>query len=460
MTDNKLKPLLVVEDNPGLQKQLKWAFSGYQVYFAETRHAAIEQLKKYRPQVVTLDLGLPPDTANASEGLAALGEILQLAPYTKVIVVTGNDDQQVALKAIALGAYDFYQKPVDPEVLALIVDRAGSLYELEEENRRLLRESSGNVMDGIVYSSEPMLKACRMVEKVGPADVTTLITGESGTGKELFARALHALSPRRDGPFVAVNCAAIPENLLESELFGYEKGAFTGAVRQNPGKIEYASGGTFFLDEIGDMPMSLQAKILRFLQEHMIERLGGHRTIPVDVRVVCATNRDLKELISTGSFREDLYYRVSEIVIHIPPVREREGDRLLLARAFLEKYAREHGRQLRGFSGQACECIESYDWPGNVREIENRVKRSVVMAEGKTVSAADLGLQDSGSMLSLNLREAREDAERRVIQRALAINNNNMSQTAGALGVSRPSLYSLMKKLGMSGEQDIGDGQG
>jgi two-component system NtrC family response regulator len=460
MTDNKLKPLLVVEDNPGLQKQLKWAFSGYQVYFAETRHAAIEQLKKYRPQVVTLDLGLPPDTANASEGLAALGEILQLAPYTKVIVVTGNDDQQVALKAIALGAYDFYQKPVDPEVLALIVDRAGSLYELEEENRRLLRESSGNVMDGIVYSSEPMLKACRMVEKVGPADVTTLITGESGTGKELFARALHALSPRRDGPFVAVNCAAIPENLLESELFGYEKGAFTGAVRQNPGKIEYASGGTFFLDEIGDMPMSLQAKILRFLQEHMIERLGGHRTIPVDVRVVCATNRDLKELISTGSFREDLYYRVSEIVIHIPPVREREGDRLLLARAFLEKYARDHGRQLRGFSGQACECIESYDWPGNVREIENRVKRSVVMAEGKTVSAADLGLQDSGSMLSLNLREAREDAERRVIQRALAINNNNMSQTAGALGVSRPSLYSLMKKLGMSGEQDIGDGQG
>jgi two-component system NtrC family response regulator len=460
MTDNKLKPLLVVEDNPGLQKQLKWAFSGYQVYFAETRHAAIEQLKKYRPQVVTLDLGLPPDTANASEGLAALGEMLQLAPYTKVIVVTGNDDQQVALKAIALGAYDFYQKPVDPEVLALIVDRAGSLYELEEENRRLLRESSGNVMDGIVYSSEPMLKACRMVEKVGPADVTTLITGESGTGKELFARALHALSPRRDGPFVAVNCAAIPENLLESELFGYEKGAFTGAVRQNPGKIEYASGGTFFLDEIGDMPMSLQAKILRFLQEHMIERLGGHRTIPVDVRVVCATNRDLKELISTGSFREDLYYRVSEIVIHIPPVREREGDRLLLARAFLEKYARDHGRQLRGFSGQACECIESYDWPGNVREIENRVKRSVVMAEGKTVSAADLGLQDSGPMLSLNLREAREDAERRVIQRALAINNNNMSQTAGALGVSRPSLYSLMKKLGMSGEQDIGDGQG
>jgi two-component system NtrC family response regulator len=460
MTDNKLKPLLVVEDNPGLQKQLKWAFSGYQVYFAETRHAAIEQLNRHRPQVVTLDLGLPPDTANASEGLAALEQMLQIAPHTKVIVVTGNDDQQVALRAIALGAYDFYQKPVDPEVLALIVDRAGSLYELEEENRRLLRERSGSAMDGIVYTSQSMLEACRMAEKVGPIDVTTLIIGESGTGKELFARALHGLSPRRDGPFVAVNCAAIPENLLESELFGYEKGAFTGAVRQNPGKIEYASGGTFFLDEIGDMPMSLQAKILRFLQEHMIERLGGHRTIPVDVRVVCATNRDLKELIKAGSFREDLYYRVSEIVINIPPVREREGDRLLLARAFLEKYAREQGRQLRGFSEQASECIESYEWPGNVREIENRIKRSVVMAEGKTISVADLGLQDCGPAPSLNLREAREDTERRVIQRALDINNHNMSQTAAALGVSRPSLYSLMKKLGMSGEQDIGDGQG
>jgi two-component system NtrC family response regulator len=449
MTDNRLKPLLVVEDNPGLQKQLKWAFSGYQVHFAESRPAAIEQLKKHRPHVVTLDLGLPPDTANASEGLAALEEILRLAPHTKVIVVTGNDDQQVAIKAVALGAYDFYQKPVDPEVLALIVDRAGSLYDLEEENRRLLREGSANVMDGIVYSSESMLQACRMVEKVGPADVTTLITGESGTGKELFARALHGLSTRRDGPFMAVNCAAIPENLLESELFGYEKGAFTGAVRQNPGKIEHASGGTFFLDEIGDMPMSLQAKMLRFLQEHKIERLGGHRTIPVDVRVVCATHHDLRKLINEGGFREDLYYRVSEIVIHIPPVREREGDRLLLARAFMEKYAREYGRQFRGFSDEACESIEAHAWPGNVREIENRVKRAVVMAEGKTITAADLGLQDAGPTVSLDLREAREQAERKVIKRALDIHNYNMSQTAAALGVSRPSLYNLVKKLGM-----------
>lgn len=456
MNDSNLKPLLVVEDNPGLQKQLKWAFSGYQVYFAENRADAIDLLQQHRPHVVTLDLGLPPDTANASEGLAALGQILELEPHTKVVVVTGNDDQAVALSAVALGAYDFYQKPVDPEVLALIVDRADSLYELEEENRRLLSEKTGSVLDGIVYSSPAMFEACRMLEKVGPADVTTLITGESGTGKELFARALHGLSQRRSGPFVAVNCAAIPETLLESELFGYERGAFTGAVRQNPGKIEHASGGTFFLDEIGDMPMSLQAKMLRFLQEHMVERLGGHKQIPVDVRVVCATHHDLREQISRGEFREDLYYRISEIVIQIPALRERDGDRLLLARSFLEKYARENGRNFRGFNEQACKCIESYPWPGNVREVENRVKRAVVMSEGKTISAADLGLQADAEMLSLSLREAREAAERQVIQRALDINNYNMSHTAEALGISRPSLYNLMKKLNMEAMENNG----
>ena len=362
----------------------------------------------------------------------------------------------MALSAVALGAYDFYQKPVDPEVLALIVDRADSLYELEEENRRLLSEKTGSVLDGIVYSSPAMFEACRMLEKVGPADVTTLITGESGTGKELFARALHGLSQRRSGPFVAVNCAAIPETLLESELFGYERGAFTGAVRQNPGKIEHASGGTFFLDEIGDMPMSLQAKMLRFLQEHMVERLGGHKQIPVDVRVVCATHHDLREQISRGGFREDLYYRISEIVIQIPALRERDGDRLLLARSFLEKYARENGRNFRGFNEQACKCIESYPWPGNVREVENRVKRAVVMSEGKTISAADLGLQADAEMLSLSLREAREAAERQVIQRALDINNYNMSHTAEALGISRPSLYNLMKKLNMEAMENNG----
>ncbi|HUT40287.1 MAG TPA: PEP-CTERM-box response regulator transcription factor [Gammaproteobacteria bacterium] len=452
MNDKNLKPLLVVEDNPSLQKQLKWAFNGYEVHVADTRESAIEQLKRYRPHVVTLDLGLPPDTANASEGIAALEQILQLAPHTKVIVVTGNDAQAVALKTVSLGAYDFYQKPVNPEVLALMVDRASKLYDLEAENRRLLAERSGNALDGIIYASAEMQEVCRMIEKVAPTNVTTLITGESGTGKELVARALHGLSSRRSGPFVAVNCAAIPETLLESELFGYEKGAFTGAVRQNPGKIEYASGGTFFLDEIGDMPMSLQSKMLRFLQDHEVERLGGHKQIPVDVRVLCATHRDLKDLIRTGAFREDLYYRISEIVIHIPALRERPADRLLLARSFLEKYARENGRRFRGFSGQACEQIEAYGWPGNVREMENRIKRSVVMAEGNTIIAQDLGLQDdAGTALSLSLRAAREEAERKVIQRALDINNYNMSHSAEALGISRPSLYNLMKKLDMEG---------
>jgi len=461
MTDNSLKPLLVIEDNPGLQKQLKWAFDGYQVHFAETRAAALDQLRQHKPHVVTLDLGLPPDTANASEGLAVLEGILQEAPYTKIIVVTGNDDRQVALKAIELGAYDFYQKPIDPEVLALIVDRASSLYDLEAENRRLNADRSGNVLDGIIYSSRGMLGVCRMIEKVGPTDAATLITGESGTGKELVARALHGLSERRAGPFVAVNCAAIPDTLLESELFGYEKGAFTGAVRQNQGKIEHASGGSFFLDEIGDMPLSLQAKLLRFLQEHTIERLGSHRSIPIDVRVICATHHDLRELISEGTFREDLFYRVSEIVINIPPLREREGDRLLLARTFLEKYSAESKRTFRGFSDQACARLESYEWPGNVREMENRVKRAVVMAEGMTVTAQDLGLEDEHGGLSLNLREAREQAERKVIQQALDVSNYNMSHAAEALGVSRPSLYNLMKKLGLSGAGNVaGNGQG
>jgi len=459
MNDAVLKPLLVIEDNPALQKQLKWAFDGYQVYFAEHRTGALQLLQQHQPHVVTLDLGLPPDTANASEGLAILGEILRLSPHTRVIVVTGNDDRQVALRAIALGAYDFYQKPVDPEVLALIVDRANNLYDLEAENRRLSAMQGGSALDGIVYSSRGMLEVCNMTRKVAPTDVGVLITGESGTGKELVARALHGLGDRSQGPFVAINCAAIPETLLESELFGYEKGAFTGAVRQSPGKIEHAGGGTFFLDEIGDLPLSLQAKLLRFLQEHTIERLGGHRPIPVDVRVVCATHRNLRELIRDGGFREDLYYRVSEIVIHIPPLREREGDRLLLARTFLRKYADLGKHTLAGFTDQACASVENYAWPGNVREMENRVKRAVVMAEGRLITEQDLGLQAETANLSLNLREARARAERKVILRALDINNHNMSHAAEALGISRPSLYNLMKKLGLNGaETDAGEG--
>lgn len=449
MTDKKLKPLLVVEDNPGLQKQLKWAFEGYQVYLAGDRASAIELLKQHKAPVVTLDLGLPPDPANASEGLAALDEILNIAPHTKVIVVTGNDDRQNALKAISLGAYDFYQKPVEPELLGLIVDRAYNLYELEEENRRLAVQSSNSPLDGIIGASPKILAACRMIEKVAPSEATTLILGESGTGKELIAQALHRLSPRSNGPFVALNCAAIPDNLLESELFGYEKGAFTGAIKQTPGKIETANGGTIFLDEIGDMPMPLQAKMLRFLQERVIERIGGRSTIAVDVRILCATHRNLDKSIKEELFREDLFFRISEITIEAPPLRERESDKLLLAQTFLDKFSQKNRRSFRGFTNEARAEIDAYAWPGNVRELENKVKRAVVLAEGNRISAEDLGLNESNDIQSLNLREARENTERLIIQRALDIHGNNVTHASEAMGISRPSLYKLVKKLAM-----------
>ena len=448
MADSKLKPLLVVEDNLGIQKQLKWSFEGYQVLLAGDRASAIEQLRKHRPSVVTLDLGLPPDPANASEGLAALEEILDIEPHTKVIVVTGNDDRQNALEAISRGAYDFYQKPIEPEVLGLIVDRAYQLFEIEAENRRLAINSQESALDGVISGSKEMLSVCRLVEKVGPSEATSLVLGESGTGKELIAQALHRLSSRANKPFVALNCAAIPENLLESELFGYEKGAFTGAAKQSKGKIESVDGGTLFLDEIGDMPMPLQAKMLRFLQERVVERLGGRETIEVDVRIICATHRNLKQLIETGEFREDLYFRISEIVIDIPALRDREGDRLLLAQAFLDKFSQKNARSFRGFTEHARAKIDIYEWPGNVRELENRIKRAVVLAEGNRVSAEDLGFADSSnSTQTLDLRQAREQVEREVIQRALAIHDNNVTHAAEAMGISRPSLYQLVKKL-------------
>ncbi len=450
MAENTLKPLLVVEDNPGLQKQLKWSFEGCQVYIAGDRASAIELLQQHNMPVVTLDLGLPPDPANASEGLAALKDILNLAPHTKVIVVTGNDGRENALSAIQLGAYDFYQKPIEPDVLGLIVDRAYQLYELEEENRRLMSAGRESPLDGVVGASDAMLAACRLVEKVGPSEATSLVLGESGTGKELFAKALHDLSPRKNKPFVALNCAAIPDNLLESELFGYEKGAFTGAVKQSIGKIEDASGGTIFLDEIGDMPLPLQAKMLRFLQERVIERLGGRSTIEVDVRIICATHRHLAEMIKDGEFREDLYFRISEIVIDIPPLRDREGDKILLAQTFLDDFSKKNGRSFRGFSESARAKLDNYEWPGNVRELENRIKRAVVLADGKQVTAADLGFSEQENhTTSLDLRSAKEQVERQIIQRALSIYDNNVTHAAEALGISRPSLYSLVKKLDM-----------
>ena len=447
--------LLVVEDDPGLQSQLRWSLDGFNVIVAGDSASALAEIARHKPAVVTLDLGLPPDADGASEGLATLEKILETDPDTKVIVVSGNDDRENAVRAVGIGAYDFYQKPIDPDILRLIVERAFHVHQLESENRRLQVRQVSSPLTGLIAASPQMLKVCRTVEKVGPTDVTTLLLGDSGTGKELIARALHDLSTRVKGPYVAINCAAIPDTLLESELFGYEKGAFTGAAKQTRGKIEYADGGTLFLDEVGDLPMTLQVKLLRFLQERIIERLGGRQEIPVDVRVICATHQDLPALVKEGRFREDLYYRISEITVRIPPLCERDGDALLLARTFLDEFSKEHRRNLRGFTPDAVEAIESYKWPGNVRELENRVKRAVIMSEGNRITAEELELSDSASgvALNLNLREVREAAERAAVQRAMSLFNSNISQAAEALGVSRPTFYDLMNKYGLKSNQ-------
>jgi two-component system NtrC family response regulator len=440
-------PLLVVEDDEGLQKQLRWCFDDYEVLFANDRDSAISELRRAEPPVVLQDLGLPPDPNGVSEGLATLEQILALAPHTKVIVVTGNDDRDNAVRAVGLGAYDFYQKPVDVEILKLLVTRAFHVYALEEQNRRLMASHGSAPLEGIIAGSDKMLALCRLVEKVAPTRATTLLLGESGTGKEVFARAFHSLSPRVKKRFVAINCAAIPETLLESELFGYETGAFTGAHKQTPGKIEYADGGTLFLDEIGDMPLALQAKLLRFLQERVVERIGGRVELPVDVRVVCATNQDLQAAIAEGRFREDLYYRISEVTAMIPPLRDRNGDVLLLARALLTRLAEKHGRSLRGFTQDAMEAVDAYDWPGNVRELENRINRAVIMAEGKQITAADLGLElPIAERQPMNLRQVRQQAERQALQRVLAITGGNISKAAELLGITRRTFYDLMQK--------------
>ncbi len=451
MMEQEKRKILIVEDDKGLQKQLKWSFDQFEVIIAENRQDAIKELRRHEPAVVTLDLGLPPDGNGATEGLATLTEIVQLAPHTKVIVVTGNDDRENAVKAVSLGAYDFYQKPVDAEVLQLIVNRAYALAELEDENRKLKQGGPDSPLDGVVASSPEMLKVCRTVEKIAPVEVTSLLLGESGTGKEVIAKAIHQISPRADNNFVAINCAAIPENLLESELFGYEKGAFTGAAKRTIGKIEHASNGTLFLDEIGDLPMSLQAKLLRFLQERVIERLGGRDEIPIDVRVVCATNQNLEELIKSGGFREDLYYRVSEVVINLPPLRERKGDAVVIAKNFLNRFAAQYGRKIKGFSPDGIAAIEGYSWPGNVRELENKLKRSVVMADGEFVTAEDLELDADESLVQMpfNLRQVRDEAERGCIVNALAYTDGNISQAAELLGVTRPTLYTMLNKYGL-----------
>lgn len=437
--------LLIVDDDPGLQKQLKWCFEDYDIDVAGDRKSAIDALKSSNAPVVTLDLGLPPDPANASEGLATLTEILSMAPHTKIIVVSGNDDREVAINAVAQGAYDFYEKPVDPDVLRLIVERAHRLYALEEENRKLSSVKS-EPLKGLIAGSRQMMDVCRHVEKIAPTDTSVLLNGSSGTGKEILARAIHELSERAKNNFVAINCAAIPENLLESELFGYEKGAFTGATKQTKGKFEYADGGTLFLDEMGDLPLSLQAKLLRFLQERSVERVGGREEIDVNTRVICATHKNLAQLIENGEFREDLYYRISEVSITIPGLADRAGDAILIGRWLLKKYGEELNKKPQDFSPAALAAVEQYRWPGNVRELENRVKRAVIMADGKFIEPHDLELDSATEGQFSTLKEIRELAEADAIQKALAFNEGQIGKAAEMLGVSRPTVYHLLKK--------------
>ena len=451
MSAEKLQPLLVVEDDLALQKQIKWSLDGYESVLANDRESAMAQLRRHGSPVVTMDLGLPPDADSVSEGFKLLEQILAAAPDTKVIVLTGQNGQANALKAVAMGAYDFLAKPFEPEVLNLCVERAFRMHELQAENKRLQALQASDAIAGLITRDPQMLRVCRTIEKVANTNASVMLLGESGTGKEVLARGLHQQSNRSNGSFVAINCAAIPENLLESELFGYEKGAFTGAAKTTPGKIETAHGGTLMLDEIGDMPMPLQAKLLRFLQERVVERVGGRQGIAVDVRVVCATHQNLAQCIKDGRFREDLYYRLAEIVVEIPPLRQRVGDAALLAHAFARRFAQEHGRSLT-LADDALRAIEAHPWPGNIRELENRIKRATSMADGSQITALDVGFTDADGVdddRSLDLRVIREAAEQRAVLAALARTDGTVAKAAELLGVSRPTLYDLMHRLGL-----------
>ena len=452
MSSHKGPQLLIVEDDLALQKQIKWSLDQFESVTADERESALNQLRQHAPAVVTMDLGLPPDADGVTEGFKLLEQMLAAAPEVKVIVLTGQNGQDNALRAVAMGAYDFLAKPFEPEVLNLTVERAFRLHELQAENRRLQAMRQPDSLAGLITRDPQMLRVCRTIEKVADSGATVMLLGESGTGKEVLARGLHQSSNRRNERFVAINCAAIPENLLESELFGYEKGAFTGAAKTTLGKIETAHRGTLMLDEIGDLPMPLQAKLLRFLQERVIERLGGRQEIAVDVRIVCATHQDLKQLTTEGRFREDLYYRLAEIVVDIPPLRERVGDAALLAHALTKRFAGEQKRGSLSLGESALRAIEAHCWPGNIRELENALKRAAIMADGSQITAEDLSLSASDAQAaeaSLDLRAVREEAERKAVIAALSRTNSNVLKAAELLGVSRPTLYDLMHRLGL-----------
>ncbi len=448
--------LLIVEDDEGLGGQYRWAFPNVDVVLTRTRAEALAAAQRDAPPVALIDLGLPPDPDGVTEGFATLEGLLRIAPSIKPIIATSHGDRTHALRAIGAGAYDFCEKPVDITVLRMIVERALRLHALELENRQLAEVPRASPIRNLITAAEPMLKVCRTIERLAGANVTVLLLGESGTGKEVLARALHELGPRAKQPFVAINCGAIPDALLESELFGHERGAFTGAVKQTIGRIESANKGTLFLDEIGDLPHPLQVKLLRFLQEQTIERIGGRQPIAVDVRVVSATNAAIEAQVAEGRFREDLLYRLNSVTVRIPPLRERPGDALLLARYFLSRYNIEFGRAIRGYTEAAVTAIAAHAWPGNVREMENRVKRAVVMADGRQIEPADLELAPSAEPLveNLDLRAARLAAEREVLHKALARSSGRMSAAAKLLGISRPTLYGLMEAHGLS-EADI-----
>lgn len=455
--DMHTSSILIVEDDHGLRSQLCWHFDQYEIHTAGSREEALEIVRKYRPPIVLQDLGLPPDADNVSEGMKCISEILNINPNCKVLIMTGRGEEENALKAVSLGAHDFFHKPIDTDTLDLIIDRCMKMYQLEERNRSN-QASTNTPLPGVITADSKMLDICRLIQKIGPTEISCTLLGESGVGKEVLARSLHATSDRSKKKFLAINCASIPESLIESELFGYEKGAFSGAAKLTKGKIESTNEGTLFLDEIGDMPLNLQAKLLRFLQQRTIQRVGGTQDIPVDVRVVCATNKNLKEMVGEGTFREDLYYRICELEILIPPLRERNDDKALLAEYFLNLYIENNQLNLKGFSQDATAAIKAYEWPGNVREMENRIKTAAIICDNQYVTAADLSLSDKVDAEALTesvhteatqaLKDVRKQAEISAIEQALS-STNNISAAAKALKVSRPTLYDMMKKYGI-----------